>query len=240
MKDILRMMRFDLLSAAPVALVPLIIIVLAMTGIVFLISPATSGFMLTGALLFILPQGTIAEKSDFGKLYGTLPVNRKNITRARFLFIFTCLFAAEVFALVLTWFSLRLQLIRFLPNQEAEFMQVAAATFKNDDVNVYSLTIGFFTIACFAFSFMEMTGQIFGRENDLKVVFIIIGILTVIGVVFSILSDRGIIPEVDVDAILDQLSSIQTPLCIGINIGLLGLNILFGEITANALAKREL
>ena len=240
MKDILRMMRFDLLSAAPLALVPLIVIVLALTGIVFLIFPGAAAFMLAGALLFILPQGTIAEKSDFAKLYGTLPVDRRNITRARFLFIFTCLFVAEVFALVLIALSLQFRLNTLLPNQGAEFMQVAAQTFNSSAASNYTLTVALFAVACFAFSFMEMTGQIFGRESDLKVIFIAMGILTVIGVAFTILSDRDIIPAFNFEAFVEKLKSIRTALCIGIHIVLLGLNILFGEITANALAKREL
>lgn len=240
MKDILRVMRFDFLTAIPVALTPLIICTLALAGIVLFLAPMLSGYLLFCALLFIIPLQSVAEKSGLHKLYGILPVDRKNITRGRFLLIFTLLFAAELLAIALVYAAMRLQLYRILPNQESEILQMASDTFDRTKFMNYGIIIFLFTIACLAFSFMEMTGQLFGRESDMKVILIVMGIVTVIVAAFSILSERGIVPGIDLESIGETLHRIRYPLSIGLNLGSFALCILFGEITAAKLAAREL
>ena len=98
----------------------------------------------------------------------------------------------------------------------------------------FPVMTGFVVFSCVMFAFMEMMGQIFGRENEMKILLILLGaiVVLVLGGVF----------------ILEQLGSPEIkfpemPVWAGVTVTVLavfGVCVLFGEITAAKLAKREL
>lgn len=238
MKDILKIIRFDFLTAKPIALVAFIIAVVLFTLLSLFFSPIIISYITLTAMVFVIPLQGIADKSGFNKLYGTLPVKRRNITRARFLYIFLVHFAAEVLGLILAATAMSLKLYRVLPNQVGEMMQMVKNGFENTKLPLLMI-IGGFTLFCLMFSYMEMMGQIHGRENEFKIIVITLGVLTVLLVGFLTLSNRGIIPTIQMPSLP---GTVQGLLLLGaaLNIVMCGICLIFGEITANKLAKREL
>lgn len=99
--------------------------------------------------------------------------------------------------------------------------------------------IGMFTIFGLLFLYMEMMGQIHGRENEFKIIMITMIILTVLLMGFFSLSEREIIPTIKLPNLPTTVSG-YILLGAVINVVMLGICLLFGEITVNKLAKREL
>ena len=238
MKDILKIMRFDFLTAKPLALRAFIIVAVLFSLLSLFFAPLICSYITFGAMVFVIPLQAVADKSGFHKLYGTLPVRRKSIARARFLYIFLVHFATEMLELVLAAAAMSLKLYRVLPNRNGEMMQMVKDSFGDTKLTLL-MVIGMFTVSCLIFSYMEMMGQICGRENEFKIIMITLGILTVLLVGFFILSDRGIIPAIQMPSLPDTAQGVML-LGAVLNIVMFGICLIFGEITASRLAKREL
>lgn len=238
MNEILKVMRFDFLNAKPVAMGAYWVI----AGMCFLLSlflsPAICGGIIFGALLLVIPLQNIEAKSDISKLYGILPVNRKNIARARFLYIFSVSFLTELIEIVLGLTAYSLKLYRLMPDKDTALMKFVSNAFS-DLFMAFIVIVGAFAAICLIFSYMEMMGQIFGRENEMKSIVITIGVLAAIGLTFVILSSKDILPVLRLPSLPESTSG-RILLGVIINAVMFGLCVLFGEITANQLAKREL
>lgn len=238
MREILKIMRFDFLTARPLAARPAVVFAAICIVLSLLFAPLICSYITFGAMIFVLPLQTVAEKSDFNKLYGTLPVRRSNITRARFLYIFLVHLAAEILELVFAAAAMSLKLYRALPNQNSEMMQMVRESFEDTNLTLLMI-IGAFTFFCLIFSYMEMMGQIHGRENEFKIIMITLSVLTLLLVGFLTLSDYGIIPRIHMPSLPHTVQGLGL-LGAALNIAMFGICIIFGEITANRLAKREL
>ncbi|MDE6732713.1 MAG: ABC-2 transporter permease [Oscillospiraceae bacterium] len=238
MKDILKIMRFDFLSARPYALAPAAIILLLCAALSLFFSPIISAYITFGAAIFIIPLGGVAEKSGFNRLYGILPVNRKNITRARFIYIFFLHFIAEIIEIAIAFVSFNLKLNKLLPNQNGELAQMVSKGFE-DGFLIPVAIIAAFILFCLLFGYMEMMGQLFGRENELKIIIITLGVVCGVVFVILLLAEREIIPTLKFPS-LPVTTAGKVILGVVLNIIMLGICVLFGEITANRLAKREL
>lgn len=238
MKDILKIMRFDYLTARPYALVPTVIIVMLCFALSLFFSPLICAYITFGAMMFVIPLQGVADKSGFHMLYGILPVNRKNITRARFLYIFFLHFIAELIEFALAAIVFNLKLNRLLPNQNGIMMQMVNNGFSNDSFIILAI-VGAFALFCLLFGYMEMMGQIFGRENELKIIIITLGVVTVLAMGILTLAEREIIPTLKFPS-LPRTNTGKLALGAILNVVMLGVCLLFGEITANKLAKREL
>lgn len=238
MKDILKIMRFDYLTAKPYALAPAVIIVLFCFTLSLFFSPLICAYITFGAMMFVIPLQGVAAKSGFNKLYGILPVKRKNITRARFVYIFFLHFIAELLEFALAAVSFNLKLNRLLPNQNNEMMQMVNNGFSNDSFIILAI-VAVFLLFCLLFGYMEMMGQIFGRENELKIIIITLGSVTALAFGILTLAEREIIPTLKFPT-LPQTNGGRIILGAVLNLIMLGICMLFGEITANKLAKREL
>lgn len=238
MKDILKVMRFDFLTVKQVALVEIIFVALLFSVLSLLFSPIIASYITFGAATFVIPLQGIADKSDFNKLYGILPVERKSITRARFLYIWLVNFVAEILELLVAVIAKTLKLYRFLPNQDSEMMASVKDSFA--DTKLTLLTIfGIFTLFCLLFSYMEMMGQIKGRENEFKIIMITVGVLALLTFAFTILYGHDMIPVVSLPSLPESTGGM---LILGavLDVVMLGICILFGEITTNKLIRREL
>lgn len=238
MKDILKIMRFDFLTAKPLAWGGFIIAAVLFSLLSLFFSPIICAYITFGALMFVIPLQSIADKSNFNKLYGILPVQRKNITRARFMYIFAVLFLSELFEIVMIVISMSLKLYRVLPNQNGEMMQMVKDSFSDTSL-IFIMGLGMFTLFCLMFSYMEMMGQIFGRENEMKIIIITLGIICVLAFGFFWLSEHDIIPVFRLPE-LPTTTAGKVTMGVILNIVMFGICLLFGEITANKLAKREL
>lgn len=238
MKDTLKIMRFDYLTARPYAISPAVIIVALCFVLSLFFSPVICSYITFGAILFVIPLQGVADKSGFHKLYGILPVKRKNITRARFLYVFSLHFFAEMIECALAVIAFNLKLNRLLPNQNGEIMQMVNKGFSDDSFIVIAI-VGMFIICCLLFGYMEMMGQIFGRENEFKIIIITLGVLSALAIGILMLAEHEIIPTLKFPS-LPETTVGKVILGAILNIVMLGICLLFGEITAHKLAKREL
>lgn len=238
MKDILNIMRFDFLCAQPVAMGAYIAVAAMCFLLSLFLSPGICAYIIAGAMFFVIPLQNMASKSDFNKLYGILPVQRKTITRARFLYIFSIFFVSELAEMVLTLVAYSLKLNRLIPDQKNEIMQFVDKAFSNL-FSAIILVILSFAVICLVFAYLQMMGQIFGKESEMKVILVTVGILTTVAIAIIILSDKGIIPTLQLPELPETIAG-QVILSVVINAVMLGVCMLFGEITANQLAKREL
>ena len=239
MKDILKMMRFDFISAqdaanktAPNAFAAIGIVVTIGAAILFLF-PGFSLAITAAAGALIVPLQS-AKKDDLGRLYGTLPVGRKNITRARFLYIFVTHAVSTAASLVVAFAAVLLNLNRFLPKDNDMIKELSESYSMEEFAELVPFLFGFAFFFCLVFAFMEMMGQIHGRENEMKIFIILLAsiVVLVMGGVF-ILGQLGY-PEIKLP---------DMPLWAGLTVtalAVLGICVLFGEITAAKLAKREL
>ena len=161
MKDILRLMRFDFLTASAIskssseyiAGVFMIVIALAVPLFIF---PHSSFMYIFLAAPLIIPLQSYAEKSGFNKLYGILPVKRKSITRARFLYIFLTHFAMEIVSILILVISIYAKLYELLPIGKA-FMEGSEDLYAPEKLpDIMTIFMGWFIFLCFTFAFMEM------------------------------------------------------------------------------------
>lgn len=238
MKDILKMMRFDFISVygmnggAVSIITCLVMAALLSVGALF-VSPVFAFCIAASSGAFIVPLQS-AKNSDHGGLYGVLPIARKNITRARFLYIFLIHLVTLCISVLLAVLSVKLDLNLFLPADSDSLKTFSEMYDPETFRKMIPVIIGFVVFSCVTFAFMEMIGQIHGRQSEMKVLFIIIIAVCVIilGGTF-ILGQLGY-PEIKLPDLPEWLAMSL------VFLGVLGICVLFGEITASKLAKREL
>lgn len=238
MKEVLKVMKFDFLTAKPLALRAYILLCAVCCALSLFFSPIISSYIFFAAMIFVIPLQSVADRCGFNKLYGTLPVNRKNITRARFLYIFLVHFIAELIAGTVAIFSYFFKLYRILPNQEGTAVQFIKNSFYDTKL-VFVVAMCFFAFFGLMFSYMEMMGQLFGRENEMKIIVITLGALGALIILISQLFNRGLIPPIILPDIPESFGG-RALVALAVNVIMLGICMLFGEITAGRLAKREL
>jgi len=238
MKEILKIMRFDYLTAKPLAEKASLLAILIITALCLFLTPIAGAYVMFIPMVFVIPLQNTAEKSGFHKLYGILPVQRKNITRARFLYMFLMHFIGEIIGMLMVVLAIVLKLYRFLPNQSSELMQIAQEEFTFEHFMPFGACVGMFAVACTGFSYMELMGQVFGRENEMKIMMLTIGAFLLLAFAFVILNDHDLLPMINLNREISLSGKIL--ISVLINFAVLGLCILFGEITVKKLSQREL
>ena len=238
MKEILKVMRFDYLTARPLALPLMIFAVILFSVLGLLLSPMIPTYICFLSILFVIPLQLTADKCGFNKLYGILPVKRKSIARARFLYIWLVFFITVTVQTLIAVISGELKLVRFLPNQNSEMVVLAVSSFEKTDtaLRVIFVTTAFF---CLLFAYFEMMAQIFGLENEFKVIMITVAVLTIIAFGFTFLYSKKLLPIIKLPELPSTVPGMLAlgAVCFAV---LLGICILFGEITAAKFSKREL
>lgn len=238
MKDVLKIMRFDFLTAKPLFFSGMIFSILLFGSLGMFFSPMICSYISIIAIICVIPLQKTADKSDFNKLYGILPVDRRNITRGRFLYIYLVFLGAELLELALIAVSKSLKLYRLIPDQNSELTLMTKDSFADTQLTLLTVFIAF-TFFCLFTSYMEMMGQIHGRESDFKTIVITIGVISVIAFAFAFLSEHDMLPMIKLPRLPESVGGM---LLIGtaLDLTVLAICMLFGEITAKKLAKREL
>lgn len=242
MKEIPKMMKFCFHTTFPLLSaqgLPILMILFAASG--FFISPVA--FAVLFGMIFmglVLTYGGIEEK-NFNKQYGILPIERRNITRGLFCYYFAVGFVGEICGILLSCLSYLLKLGRFLPwSNEQQFIMRdtfydPASLIMSVDVSVYVMFVSVFFMSLFS-----MLLCIFGRENRTKIVAGIVSTPLIIAALFIILNENDLIPVIQIrspDAFLKPQKVIKW---IVMNISVLGLTLLFGEIASSKQAAKEL
>jgi hypothetical protein len=238
MKESLKMARFDYFltggSMLPSAIVLLLIALVFMS----VFSPNCSAFILFNIPISLVPlQQT--DKKNSGKMYGTIPVHRKSVTRGRFLYMIISGLVSEIAAMLIAVLAIVININRFLPHDNP-LMQLAEKQYSFKSFVPFGIVIGVFVFIMLTSAALEMIGQIFGRENDMRNILIMIISAIVLFFCYLILSyDKGILPCPDEFHAPATLGG-KIALCVVLNAVTVGIVALFGEITANIVSKREL
>ena len=234
MKNLLNLMRFDLISAtcsagnkqtAAYILIALVFLILAFFGM-----PLMMLLLFVGVLMLTAPLQGIAEKNNFNKLYGILPVPFRQVVQARFLLIFLSLFLCEIVIFLISSLSELLHVYRF-----------DTSDFVIGIPQLLMFCVGIFAFFVSAMSYSQMMLWIYGQENEMKIVMITLAVITVGALAFFGLDSYDIIPHINVFPDFDAMSLAKRTLWyIGLNAGAFVCNVLFGEITAGKISVREL
>ena len=164
MKNLLHLMRFDLISAtcsagnrqlAAYCLTGAAFLILAFFGMPLMIL-----LLFVGALMLTAPLQSIAEKNNFNKLYGILPVPFQQIVQARFLLIFLSLFLCETVTFLIGSCSELLHVYRF---------DTSDTIFVIGIPQLLMFCVGIFVFFVLAISYSQMMLWIHGQENEMKV-----------------------------------------------------------------------
>lgn len=240
MKEILHIARLDFLTVKPMTLPAWIAVFLLALVMGAFFSPAMFAFLIVSSPLLIIPAESVAVRCGYNKLYGILPVRRRNITRGRFLLLWLSMTLPELLALLLAKASLMLQLWRLFPVISNDFKGLIESTFDPANTQVFMMLTAIYTFISLLFCYMQMMGQIFGLENEIRIVMISLAVLTVVLLGFFILSDHGILPMLRIPD-LSALTPVQTLwFCIGCHLAAAVLHIVCAEITAAKMSRREL
>ena len=237
MKDILKAVRFDYLTVAPFVWFGVVLSVLLLGGLSLLMAPAVCALLSMIAPFFVLPLQIVADECGFNKLYGVLPVSRKSIARARFLYIFLVFLAAQFAELVIAGIAHAANLYRFLPNQESSMMKFVPDAFANRSFTLLAV-FGVCVLVGICVAFVEMMTQIKGRESLFRIVFFAFFTISVIAFIIAKLVQKKILT-----LHLPLLASSPAGMLLtgaAADLVLLAVCVIFGEITAAAMEKREL
>lgn len=239
MKDTIRMARFDFCAAKPSALKTfLIALAVCIAGALF-IMPNFAIYPVFAMFCFTVPL----QKKDVGgtqkQIYGILPVGRKSIARGRFLYFFLAAFASELAAMGTMWLALHTALYKLMPKSQAALRQIQDEMYQDNGFWNYGALIGLFACCAVLLSYMEMMGQIKGRENEMRSLVIALTVLIGGAVLFFMLSANGVLPMLSFD---EEPFTLQENIILSIivHLAVIGFTVLFGEITAHVTAKREL
>ncbi|MBR6069277.1 MAG: hypothetical protein IKP78_01625 [Ruminococcus sp.] len=244
MRDTLIIMRFDLLTASPFAVRGFILVAMLCVWMGLFYAPITLAFIVFGALPFVLPLNGVADRSDFAKLYGVIPISRRNITRGRFIYIFAVFFLTELAEIAFAVISHTLNLSRLLPDRNSALMEYVKYAFEKEATTLLVVFV-LFTAVCIFVAYMEMMVQIFGAENLFRIM--TASVLVALGVFAAYcmceMTGHGIVYSFGINYyivnLLDYLEY-TIPFGIALNIIALVLCLVFGRITARRLSKREL
>ena len=240
MKDIFKMAIFDLRTGGHgLGYILLGAVFFWLLGT--LLSPLIACHTMFIPMAFVIPLQKTADKSGFNKLYGSLPVRRTAITRGRFLYIFALHLAAELMCLVLALLAVAADLNRFIPENQSELLSVSREQYSFEKTGLVIFAAGcFFAFFTVLFSYMEMMGQLHGRENEMKILLITLGVGSLLAFAFFWMSDRDIIPTATLDFKATDTVSGAAKADLIMNAVTAVLCLIFSEITTARVSAREL
>lgn len=187
MKNYLNLMRFDLITAVcsagnrPAAAA--LLIAAAYLILVFLGVPLISIALYIGGILLIAPLQGAAEKYNFNKLYGILPVQMRTVIQARFLLIAVSMLFCEAAAFLIGAVSEKLHIYRF----EGDFAVGIGSLLT------YCVMMFAFMLA--ALSFVEAAHWIYGQANEMKVMIYTFGGIVAAALLIWLLMHVHILPS---------------------------------------------
>lgn len=238
MRDIINLMKYDFYNIQS-QLKLFVIMSSFFIPLGFFLYPETSVYFILIAMIFVSPLHGMSEKYNFNKLYGLIPVKRKNIIRAKFLFIFIAHFFMEMISYSVIIIAINTKWYKLIVDTKTAFGKIANTSFKDDQlyIGIIFATV-IFASMCSIFIYVEMMGQIFGRKNELKITIITFFILTLLAI--------GLTKFVNPDFTNFKMPS--TPktyeslikFSMIINLITLAISIFLSEITAAIISRREL
>lgn len=234
MKDILKMVQFDFIAGEK--LLPLCLIVLAAdAAAAMLLMPAVAPVFIPFAVCIFLPVQSIAARCGFNKLYGILPIRRSTVTRAAFLEYTVSALIGEVISVLIYTAAKAAKL--YLSVRQALSGIIEDSTQQNSNQSA-AIAVILFAVICMFICYMRMMSDIFGQENEAKILILTVFVLLVILTPLLVLRLKNILPPAA--AWLPKSTGGKALLICAAHLATFGICALFCEITVKKLANREL
>lgn len=235
MRNVLKAVNMDLVCAGSTGLYGVIFGGLFITLWSFMFSPLISDFIILLTIFMVVPLHVTDSKSDCRKLYGVLPADRSDFVKARFIYIFAVHFVSEIISLISAALSMKLKLYRIFPSGSSMIALSEKSFSDMRTVLIAGLVIS--AVFCIFFAYMEMMGQIFGRDKVFKIVVISLMVLIAAAIIFF----KFVYKRIDLSKIRypDSLSG-RTMLHLAVNVVMFVVCYGFGMITSSKVSGREL
>lgn len=240
MKQILKLMRYDLLTVLGASKV-LMIIEAAVLVPMGLFPPLTAVFIILPVALMQTILGDTDEKTG-SRIFGVLPVKKKNIYRSRAYLYYAALTAGQLFAYLIVVISFKINLNRYIPLNDDLKESLTDMEEQGNCMWIMSVFVLFCVLTVIVIS-GHLVGMAFGKKaaSTLKVVALMTPALA--GLVFVILSAADLIPVIELTFLKLPAGNIDAGhiiKCIAGNIILFALTAIFTELTAEKLKDRDL
>ncbi len=243
MKEITKIMRFDLTMGMPLLLEQGLPVIWLMALLcTFFVIPVCAVFISVLLILCLILPLTNLDKGGFRKIYGVLPVNRKNITRGNIWYIFFLALAAELFSALLALASYGLKLQRLLGSIEVY------RNFILPEMNKFTAVILCLEIGIVFFILCGGVGTLFfalytilGAKHKTKLTVAFVVTPLVLCGLFMFLNEHDMIPLIDFSLMLPRSITPKMLTRWGIeHIICAASTVLFTEIAAARESKREI
>ena len=235
MKTLFNLMHLDFISIKNKSLPAFIVGIILVTTISIVLVPHAAAIMPFLAMGFMSPMSITAEKNGYNRLYGILPVSRKQVVYARFAEAFILCLVAALIGIAIGSISVALGLYSHLiPGLDKIVLVID--TFISEGLTPAYATSIFFLTACFSFAVLYFIDFIFGVEKEGPATLIIMFGLCLI-IAFLIL-----VVGIDFAEIINNFIESTSRTTMAIILYLLGMILIAisAVITSSIMNKREL
>lgn len=162
MKDIINLMKLDLICIKKKTLIPMIAAVAFFAVFGFYMGPQYMMPIIIFSGLCVQSMFTIAAKNDFNKLYGVLPVSRSSVVFARFLLGVLSIGAVTLVMVLLGLAAEHAALFEKTDEQLAQYYYAS----KDDGFTIPMMGAILFAATCILISVQYMIVFILGVERE--------------------------------------------------------------------------
>lgn len=174
MNDIMKMIRFDLISVSRLT-VPYVAIFAAVCIIAALFSLPIGIFCVVSFVMIIAPVQGI-NNSSCKRLYGMLPVSRSAVIKALFIEITVTLFAGELLAFLCFLIVRNSSLYKMLPEKVMYFAEDLTKMPRKEYSMLYLLAAAAFAFITIILCYAQMRSEIKSMEAAIRELIIIIAV----------------------------------------------------------------
>lgn len=193
MKDVLKMARFDLITASSLT-VPYVLAFVGFSFVLALFGIPLGVFCFAAPMALFGPAREAASGLEQRKIYGILPVRKSAVTRAAFWENTAMLMVGEGLSLLFLLISDRTELYSVFPNSVAELI-VDLKSGNNLSLGGLCVTIALLSAYLGILSaYLEMESEIHGHESDTKNIIIALSATGLIILAAVALVKKGVLP----------------------------------------------
>lgn len=193
MKDILKMARFDLITASSLT-VPYVIAFVCFSFALALFGIPLGVFCFAAPMALFGPAREAAAGLEQRKIYGILPVRKSAVTRAAFWENTSMLIVGEGLSLLFLLISDNAELYRVFPGGAAELIVYLKNGYK---LSLSGLCVTIALLSAYLgilSAYLEMESEIHGHESDTKNILIALSVTGLVILAAIVLVNKGVLP----------------------------------------------
>lgn len=189
MNDIMKMIRFDLISVSRLT-VPYVAIFVVVSVIAALFSLPIGVLCIVSFVMIIAPVQGI-NNSSCKRLYGMLPVRRSAVIKALYAEITVTMFAGELLTFLCFLLVKNSSLYKILPETLSNFARQFPEMPDSRYERFYLLAAASFAFLTIALSFAQMRSEIKNMETAIREITIIVAVFVAAATFISVMIYNG-------------------------------------------------